>query len=69
MTGYDTFVDQCAEGPMALDSASRTPRPIRKPTNARTVKLQMHVGLWKTCNCKEKHVRLEGGHNMRGVEN
>ncbi|CAK0898077.1 unnamed protein product [Prorocentrum cordatum] len=42
---------------------------IKKPTNVRTTKLQMYEGLWKTCNCKEKHVSLEGGHSMRCVEN
>ncbi|CAK0798341.1 unnamed protein product, partial [Prorocentrum cordatum] len=66
MTGYDTFVDQCAYGLMALDSAGRRLGPIRKPTNLRTAKMQMHDGLWKTCGCKGNLVILEGGHRARG---
>ncbi|CAK0840096.1 unnamed protein product [Prorocentrum cordatum] len=69
MEGYDTFVDQCAYGLKALDRDGRRIGPIKKPTNARTTKYKMHEGLWRRCSCNEKHVMLEGAHNMRGVEN
>ncbi|CAK0874691.1 unnamed protein product, partial [Prorocentrum cordatum] len=69
MVGYDTFVDQCAYGLKALDRDGHKLGPIKKPTNARTTKYNMHEGLWRRCSCKEKHVMLEGARNVRGVEN
>eukprot|EP00959_Pyramimonas_sp_CCMP1952_P382330 8011328-Pyramimonas_sp.AAC.1 len=66
MEGYDTFVDQSAYGLKALDRDGRRIGPIKKPTNVRTTKYKMHEGLWRRCSCMEKHVMLEGAHNMRG---